>query len=114
MKWSEAIKWFEEHMPPNDDTKQSQAVRAAIKALFQPPNSDWSTFSELLYERARRRGRRETCRKIKDIVDAEAWAYCDYLLRKYKGGSPEAEGASALASNIRERIDDELEKEDKT
>lgn len=52
--------------------------------------------------------------RAKEIVDAEAWSYCDYLLRKYKGASPEAEAACALASNIRERIDEELEQEDRT
>lgn len=52
--------------------------------------------------------------RAKEIVDVEAWTYCDYLVRKYKGGSQEAEAASALASNIRERIDEELEQEGRT
>ena len=58
--------------------------------------------------------RKKGLERAKEIVDVEAWAYCDYLVRKYKGGSPEAEAASALASNIRERIDEELEQEGST
>ena len=46
--------------------------------------------------------------KILTLIDAEAWAYCDYLTQKYKGGSREAEGASHLSSNIRERLMEEL------
>ena len=53
-----------------------------------------------------------TLEKILDIIDAETWSYCDYLLLKYKGGSPEAEGASHLASNIRERLREEFKMED--
>lgn len=60
------------------------------------------------------RPRKKGLERAKEIVDVEAWAYCDYLVRKYKGGSPEAEAASALASTIRERIDEELEQEGRT
>lgn len=60
------------------------------------------------------RPRKKGLERAKEIVDVEAWAYCEYLVRKYKGGSTEAEAASALASNIRERIDEELEQEGRT
>lgn len=39
---------------------------------------------------------------IFDLIDAEAWEYCDYLIR-YKNGEGQ-EYASHMADNIRERI----------
>lgn len=41
---------------------------------------------------------------ILDIIDIEAWSYCDYLTHKYQGGSLEAESALHLADNLRERF----------
>ena len=41
---------------------------------------------------------------VLDLIDEEAWAYCDYLVSKYKGGSPEAEAVSLFADNLRERL----------
>lgn len=41
---------------------------------------------------------------VLDLIDGEAWNYCDYLVSKYKGGSPEAEAVSHFADNLRERL----------
>lgn len=62
-----------------------------------------------------KRGFEEAARCCADIVDAEAWAYCDNAIRRYNEGDKReytaSEGASHLASNIRERILEELLKE---
>ena len=44
------------------------------------------------------------------LVDAEAWEYCDYLLRALNGNSDYQRHVSAVSSNIRERIQEEKDK----
>ena len=44
---------------------------------------------------------------VLDIIDAEAWAFCDYLIRK--GRNDEQMPVSHVTSNIRERIGDKDE-----
>jgi len=46
--------------------------------------------------------------KILTIIDAEAWQYCDYLIRALNGKRDYQRHVSALASNIRERLTEEL------
>lgn len=95
LKYDRAMCYFnpttgENDRPISEDCREmAEAIDEAIKALEQP-----------------------TPEKILVIIDAEAWSYCDYLLRKYEGGSREAEGASHLASNIRERLREEFKMED--
>lgn len=48
-----------------------------------------------------------TIDKILTLIDAEAWGYCDYLLKQGIGGNADRH-ASAVTSNIRERLMEEL------
>lgn len=41
---------------------------------------------------------------VLDIIDVESWSYCDYLVHKHQGGSPDAEAVSHFADNLRERF----------
>ena len=43
-------------------------------------------------------------------VDAEAWSYCDYLVRALNGNSDYQRHVSAVSSNIRERLNELKEK----
>lgn len=43
-------------------------------------------------------------------VDAEAWSYCDYLLRALNGNSDYQHHVSAVSDNIRERLNELKEK----
>lgn len=48
-----------------------------------------------------------TIDKILSLIDAEAWEYCDYLLKQGIGGNADKH-ASAVSDNIRERLVEEL------
>lgn len=62
-----------------------------------------------------KRGYKEAAMLCEELVDAEAWAYCDFCIRYMRDGDQQrAEGASALSSNIRERIKEDILKEGET
>ena len=65
-------------------------IDMAIKALSQEPCEDAVSRQAVL-----------------DIIDAEAWAFCDYLIRE--GRNDEQMPVSHVTSNIRERIGDKDE-----
>lgn len=95
MSREEAKQWILEHMPPDDDTKQSQVMAVVIKALSQEPCDTYTEgyfkgyddgleqkLEEPCTDAVSREAVKEIINDIRDCISVEG--YCAILERLKK------------------------------
>ena len=91
------------HIVPNGENVESyeRGWNDAIDAIIEnEPTADVVEVTSCKYDCVSRE-------KVMNIIDAEAWSFCDWLIRE--GRNAEQQPVSHYADNLREKINDKTE-----